>query len=118
MAFSVEVEAAVPREQLQHVIEEADAGAVVERAVAIDVQGAADLRLGRAPVDHRAAHTSSSAATAFSVCSTTPAVTRMQPGTTDPRSVAHEHATRNQPATIAFVRSPPSMSTKLAALFQ
>ena len=49
-----QVEAAVPREQLEHVIEEADAGADVVAALAVDDQPSADLRLGRLPIERGA----------------------------------------------------------------
>ena len=50
-----QVEAAVPREQLQHVVEEADAGADVVAALAVDRQRAADVGLLGAPVEFRRA---------------------------------------------------------------
>ena len=50
-----QVEAAVPGEQLQHVVEEADAGGDVVAALAVDRQAAADVGLLRAAVERRAA---------------------------------------------------------------
>ena len=48
-----EVEAAVPREQLQHVIEKTDAGADVVASLAVEDQPAANLRFGRPPIERR-----------------------------------------------------------------
>ena len=56
----LQVEAAVPREQLQHVIEKADAGADVVAALAFERERQRDLRLGRSSIDYRAAHRTSS----------------------------------------------------------
>src|SRR3954462_12655005 len=75
----LQVECAVPREQLEHVIEEADAGRHLIAPLAFDPERQPDRRLARLPIDYRAAHsTSSSAAMARRVSSTMPAVTRMQ----------------------------------------
>src|ERR1041384_1401925 len=89
----------MPREELQHVIEEADPGADVVASFTVDGQAALDLRFSRSPVEcrragpvpsersesrgHRsclAATTDSRASMAAFVCSTTPAVMRTQPG--------------------------------------
>ena len=78
--LDVEVEGAVPREQLQHVIEKPDAGRDGIAAASLDRQLQLDLRLVRLAIDHCAPHRySSMAATAASVASTVPVVTRMQP---------------------------------------
>ena len=39
----VEIERAMPRHQIEHVIEKADAGAVLERALAVEIERDADL---------------------------------------------------------------------------
>ena len=85
-----QVEAAVPGEQLQHVVEEAYAGAHVVTAPSVHRERARDLRFrglaiesGDASLAHRASLpdiTDSSASMAASVCVNNPAVTRMQPG--------------------------------------
>jgi len=46
-----QVDQAVARELLQHVIEEADAGRDVARTGAVEIDGAADLRLTRDALD-------------------------------------------------------------------
>ena len=75
-----QVERAVPREQLQHVIEKADAGAHVVPALAVERERQRDLRLRRPSIDYRAAHrTSSITAMARRVCSTMPVAMRRQP---------------------------------------
>ena len=51
VAEEVEVEAAMSREQLQHVVEEADAGADVVRALAVKVQRQFDPGFGGVAVD-------------------------------------------------------------------
>src|SRR4029453_8737587 len=86
----LQVEAAVSREQLQHVIEEADTGPHIVAAAAIDGERTCDLRfrgLAVEPGAGRLLHrmlppdiTDSSASIARSVCVSSPAVTRMQPG--------------------------------------
>src|SRR5262245_14789489 len=83
-----EIEAAVPREQLQHVIEEADAGADGVASLAVNGQPPFDPRLRGSPIEccralHRAsfaAITDSRASTAALVCSRTPVVIRTHPG--------------------------------------
>ena len=66
----LEIEAAVTREQLEHVIEKPDAGADVVTALAVERQRQRDLRLGRDTFDGGAPHTShSSAVMNFRVCS-------------------------------------------------
>ena len=75
-----QVERAVAREQLQHVVEEPDAGADVVAAATVERQFEMDLRLGGLPVDHRAAHrTSSMPAMHRCVWATTPVVIRTHP---------------------------------------
>jgi len=75
----LEIEAAVPCEQLEHVIEKPDAGVDVVTSFAIERQLERDLSLGRHTCDAALSHTShSSAVTNLRVCSTTPAVMRKQ----------------------------------------
>ena len=57
-----QVERAVAREQLQHVIEETDAGADLVLALAVEVDLHRDRRLGRPSIDYRAPHRTSSIA--------------------------------------------------------
>ncbi len=92
---------------------------VLVAALAVERQRHLDLRLGGPPVDHRAAHRASRASTALRVCSTTPVVRRKQFGhdgsfvrsrTNTPLAI--------MPSTSARARSPPSIRTKFAALFQ
>ena len=117
-----QVERAVPRDQLQHVIEEADAGRDRRSGRAPRCRASARIDVSRVcAIDHRAAHrTSSSAAIARRVSSTSPAVMRMhcpQPGSL--RTIADPHAARApEPSTTAAARSPTRTSTKLAALGQ
>ena len=54
-----QVEAAMPGEQLEHVVEEADAGANVVAALSVDRQRARDLRFRRLAVERRRALCSS-----------------------------------------------------------
>src|SRR6185436_995117 len=78
--LDLQIETAVPGEELEHVVEEPDScrDLVAPSAFETDCQG--DLRLGRLPIDYRAPHsTSSSTARPRRVCSTMPAVMRMQP---------------------------------------
>ena len=82
-----QIEAAVAREQLQHVIEETDAGADVVAAAAVDRQRPLICVSVVSPIERRcsahrclAATTDSSASIAASVCSIMPAVIRMHPG--------------------------------------
>ena len=80
LGLDAQVEAAVAREELQHVIEEPDAGRDVVLAPPVEDERQADNRFGGPPIDYRAAHrTSSSTASPFRVCSTIPVVIRMQP---------------------------------------
>ena len=84
-----EIEAAVAREQLQHVIEEADAGADVVPALPVDRQPPLDLRLRRTSIERRGSRFIAPASPprpiralrcAALVCSSIPAVIRMHPG--------------------------------------
>ena len=82
-----QIETAVTREQLEHVVEESDAGADVVAAAAIDRQCASDLCLRRLAIEYRRsthrglpAATDSSASMAAAVWSSMPAVIRIQPG--------------------------------------
>src|SRR6185295_4713991 len=116
----LQIEAAVPGEELQHVIEKADPGPDVVSAGALELQRQRNLRLRRVPVDYRAAHTaSSSTARPRLVCSTTPAPIRRapsHPGSLDRlrRKIPRAFAASTTSAT----RSPMRISTKLASLFQ
>ena len=75
-----QIERAVAREQLEHVIEKADAGPHLIPALAVEAERQRDLRLGRPPIDYRAAHrTSSITAMARCVCSTMPVAMRSEP---------------------------------------
>ena len=75
-----QIERAVPRDELQHVIEEPDAAAHAVPSLAVERETERDLRLAGAPIDHRAAHsTSSITAIAREVCSTMPVAIRRQP---------------------------------------
>ena len=56
----VQIEPAVPREELEHVIQEADAGADAVLSLSIEPQCQRDGGLGRPAVDQRAAHNTSS----------------------------------------------------------
>ncbi len=60
MASTCEIEAAVAREQLEHVIEEPDAGAHLVGALAFERDRQRDLRLGGPSVDYCAPHRTSS----------------------------------------------------------
>ena len=60
----LEIERAVARHQLEHVIEKADAGTDVVAALAFDAEADANLRLARFSVDYGTAHKPSSASTA------------------------------------------------------
>src|SRR5262249_24010331 len=55
-----EIECPVPREELQHVIEEPDAGPHLIASLAVESESEGDLRLGRTTLDQRAAHRTSS----------------------------------------------------------
>ena len=75
-----QIERAVPGDQFEHVIEEANAGADPVPAVAVEIDRHRDTRLGRAPVNYTAPHnTSSMLCTRRRVCSTMPVPIRMQP---------------------------------------
>ena len=62
MAAQLQVEPAMAREQLQHVIEEADPGADVVAALAVEREPQRDLCLGGLPVDRGSPHRTSSSA--------------------------------------------------------
>ena len=80
-ARSAEIEAAVAGEELEHVVEEPDAGPDVVSALAVERQLDGDRRLRRLPFNHAAPHRTSSSAWMHAwVCSTTPVVIRTQPG--------------------------------------
>ena len=46
-----QVDHRVPREQLEHVVEEADAGSEIDRPFAVQIQGQVDLGFARLPVN-------------------------------------------------------------------
>src|SRR5439155_20941278 len=78
--LDLEIESAMTRDQLQHVIEKADPGVNPVASSAVERQPQRDLRLSRAAADYGAAHsTSSITAMQRRVCSTIPAAMRMQP---------------------------------------
>src|SRR5262245_6298324 len=75
-----QIKAAMPGEELEHVVEEPDTRRDVVASLAFDPDRKDDMRLGGLAIDYRAPHnTSSSAARPRRVCSTMPAVIRMQP---------------------------------------
>src|SRR5262249_4821306 len=79
LCCQLQIEATMPREQFQHVIEEPDPRMHVVSTFAIENQPQGDLRLAGRTLDRRSSHsTSSSAARNCCVCSTTPAVMRRQ----------------------------------------
>jgi hypothetical protein len=82
IAFRVDlqIERAVTREELEHVIQEPDAGRDRVAAASLERQRHPDLRLGCLAIDHAASHNiSSMASRQRRVCSTMPVVTRIQP---------------------------------------
>ena len=50
--FHLQIEAAVPRDQIEHVIEKANAGVVLVVALAVERQRDLDLRFLGPPIDH------------------------------------------------------------------
>jgi hypothetical protein len=56
IALQIEIEGAVAGEQLQHVIEEANAGRNLVSTLALDRQGDGDARFGSVALESRAAH--------------------------------------------------------------
>src|SRR5262249_38662941 len=118
--FDPEIEAAMPCDELEHVIKEPDTGPHLVPSLAVQRNRQGDRRLRGLPLDHRAAHrTSSSTPTNRLVCLTMPVVIRPQPA--HPRSV--DLSRRQNPraavsSTNARARSPIRTSTKLASLFQ
>ena len=68
-----EIERAMARDELEHVIEEPDAGRDVVAPLALDGELQANGGLARLPVDQRAPHTTSRARRSRRVSSTTPA---------------------------------------------
>src|SRR5687767_4488271 len=113
-----QVEGAVTRHELQHVVEKPDAGGDVVAAAPFQRQLQANRGFARVAGDYRAAHrTSSIAAIPRRVSSTMPAVTRMQPS----HPASFERSRTSTPracraATMAGARSPTRTSTKFAAL--
>ena len=55
IAHQLKIESAMPREQLQHVIEEANAGGNLVSAATFDGQCECDARFGRVALESRAA---------------------------------------------------------------
>ena len=75
-----QIERAVACDELEHVIEEADAGADAVAPLPLESEAHDDPRLPRPPIDYGAAHrTSSITAMQRRVCSTMPAPIRIQP---------------------------------------
>src|SRR5688500_13064652 len=115
----VQIERAMPGDEIEHVIEKANAGLILEAPLAVEVEHDAYRGLRRVALDYGFAHRASSALTASCVYSTTPAVIRKQLGvdgslvrsrTSTPRAIS--------PSISGRAPAPPSISTKLAALFQ
>ena len=69
-----EIEATMTRDEIEHVIEKADAGPILEAAAAVEIDRDADRRLGGLASDYAFPHSSSSARDGLRVCSTTPVV--------------------------------------------
>ena len=126
----LEIEAAMARDEIQHVIEKADAGAVVVAALAVERQRDLDLRFRRAPIDYRVPGRAVALAKAaaqrlqrldgmtrvFDHAGGQPEAVRT---VTDPWcDRGRTRPSRSCPSMIARARGPPSISTKLAALFQ
>src|SRR4051812_28618058 len=113
-----QIEGAVPGEELEHVIEEADAGADVVTPASFDRQLQADRRFARVAFDQRAAHTTSSkAGIRRSVSATRPAVMRMQPSQPASRERSRTRIPRSaSAATMAGAAGPTRTRTKLARL--
>src|SRR5512143_2833381 len=114
-----QIERPVPRGQLQHVIQEPDAGFDVVPPVPVECQAQGDRRLRRLALDYTSPHrTSSSAATRARVSSTTPAVIRTHP--LQPASAERSRTNTPRAASASAIR-PASLKrarTKLASLFQ
>ena len=51
--LDLQIEPAVPRHQVQHVIEKADAGGILVLAFAVERQRDLNLRFGSPPIDYR-----------------------------------------------------------------
>ena len=116
-----QIERAMPRDELQHVIEEADAGrhVVAARGLRASASGGSTFRASSASITRAAHRTSSSAAISRRVSSTTPAVMRMQPSQPGSlRAVAHADAARGERVDDEPARGPTRTSTKFAALGQ
>ena len=78
--IDLQIERAVTREELEHVIQEPDAGGDPVTAAPLERQRHSNPGLGRLAIDHPASHNiSSMASRQRRVCSTMPVVTRMQP---------------------------------------
>jgi hypothetical protein len=78
--FDPEIERAMARDELEHVIEESDARVNGISSLALETEAQANVRFLRTTVDYRAAHrTSSIAAMKRRVCSTMPVAMRQQP---------------------------------------
>src|SRR4029450_11759608 len=111
----------MPRHELEHVVEEADAGPNVVPALAFDAEPHADVRLARVSVDYGTAHTPPSTSTATSVWRTTPAVMRMQPAQPGSRERSRTRMPLSANARTMSAGAPARstlISTKLPALVQ
>src|SRR4029079_3620728 len=115
-----QVERAMAREQLEHMIEEPDAGRDLVPAFPLDRQLQQNLRLGRPPFDYRAPHRKSSMAfRQRSVSATTPVVIRMQPSHPGSPVLSRMKMPRAfSAAVIAADCGPTRARTKLAPLCQ
>src|SRR5204863_4156958 len=118
--LDLEIEPAMARDQLQHVIEKADPGVDPVASPAVERQPQRDIRLSRAAADYGAAHsTSSITAMQRRVCSTMPAAMRMQPA--QPGSVERSRMytpRAKAPSTRRSVCAPAQTSTKFDRLLQ
>src|SRR5262245_2275577 len=77
----LQIEASMPGEEVEHVVEKPDAGGHVVGTAAVERQPDVDPCFVRLPIHYAAPHnTSSSASIIVRVWSTTPVVIRRQPG--------------------------------------
>src|SRR5437773_4483960 len=74
-----EIEGAMPRSELEHVVQKPDARTNVVPALALNADSDTNVRFACPPFNYGTAHRPSSASTTSSVWRTNPAVTRMQP---------------------------------------
>src|SRR5262249_8331670 len=107
-----QIERAVPRDELEHVIEEADSRGNLVAAPALDRELQPDRRLARLAPDYRTAHnTSSSASTRRRRPASSPAVLLLQPSHPCSRDRSRTRMPRSaSAATIALTRLPTRTS--------